>query len=364
MTTDSEKLDKLTNLIGATRKDTTGKSQETLAIYKPGDLRLTSSVPYGIPTQLAELDLILSKPGYPAGRVIELYGFEASGKTTLGYHAIAQAQAMGGSGLVIDTERTFDTKRARQIGIDTDSIRIAEADTVEEVFAYMEKILDGLEVVGYDKPYVILVDSITGVATEDDSDKDFKAPVRIGMEAATIRRGLKRVNPKIAKQKALALFVNHNVATIAKTAYARQRQSAGGHALKFYSSLRVEVTNIGKLEDPNTKVRIGQKIKVLVEKLKGAPLLETTFDTELLNTTGFDKIGSLLQGFISIGIVEHAPKSRSYVFAPTKQEFPLIEWPNIIGEQGGFIKMYQFFIDCAKANGYMTNWSPSDEQER
>lgn len=358
MSTDSEKLDKLRNLISATRRDTTGKSQETLTIYKAGDLRLTSSVPYGIPTQLASLDLALSKPGWPVGRIVELYGFEASGKTTLGYHAIAQAQAMGGSALFIDTERTFDPARARQIGVDPDNLNIAEADTIEEIFAYMEKTLDGLEAVGYDKPFVIMVDSITGVSTEDDTDKDFKAPVRIGSEAIAIRRGMKRINTKIAKQKVLALFVNHAVAKIA--AYGKQSQAAGGHALKFYSTIRVEVTNLGQIKDDNTKIRTGQKVKVTVEKLKGAPLRRPTFDTELHNDTGFDKTGSLLDALIDIGIINHAPKSRSYTFVPTNREFPLIEWPNIIEEQGGFAKMYQFFIGCAKANGEMTDWSPSD----
>lgn len=277
MPTDSEKLDKLLNLLSATRKDTTGKSQETLAIYKAGDLRLSSSIPYGIPTQLADLDLAIGKPGWPVGRVVELYGFEASGKTTLGLHAIAQAQAMGGSALFIDTERTFDASRARQIGVDPDNMLVAEADTIEEIFSLMEQTLDNLEKVGYDKAFVIMVDSITGVATEDDTDKDFKAPDRIGSEAKTIRRGMKRINPKIAKQKVLALFVNHAVAKI--TMYGKQSQAAGGHALKFYSTIRVEVTNLGQIKDENTKIRSGQNVKVTVEKLKGAPLSLPSFET-------------------------------------------------------------------------------------
>lgn len=354
MSTDNEKLSKLLNLVSRDMKE---QKVDDFSMYKAGDIRLSSSVPYGIPTQLAQLDLALGRPGYPVGRIIEVFGFEGSGKTTLGLHAIAQAQSMGGGGLFVDTECTFDPIRAQEIGVDTETLLITEADSIERIFMQVESTLDNLKAIGYDKTFVIVVDSITGVSTEEEQNKSLTSSSKIGGEAMAIRRGIRRINYKIAEQKVLMMFINHAVAKL--TTYGKPSQAAGGHALKFFSSVRIEVASQSSLLDAD-KVRYGQKVYMTVEKLKGAPLRRPKFETELHNDVGFDRIGSLLEAFEVLGIVVHPKGSKTYTWKPTDVGFTRDGWKDFVASNGGFSAMYKVFHDCAIKQGEMSPWRGAD----
>jgi len=210
-------------------------------LYKSGDVGLISRAPYGILTGIPELDFSLGRPGLPAGKVIEYFGFEMSGKTTAALHAIAQAQRKGGGAVFIDTEMSWDEDRSISCGINPDvNLSLIEADTIEGIFRGLESTLKGLESAKWNAPFVAVVDSITGVQSQRGKDTEIGEEPRIGEDARVIRHGLRRLASEFGKRNMTVIFINHSIANIASTPFAKKSNSSGGHAIKFMSSVRVE----------------------------------------------------------------------------------------------------------------------------
>lgn len=326
------------------------------------DLTLESHVRFGIPTRIPQLDLSIGRPGYPAGRLIELYGLPATGKTTAAYHAMAQCQKMGGLSVLIDTERTFDPDRAAQCGIDPSRLMVTEANDIEEIFEKIEVMFDA-----YAKdenlkanPFMVCVDSVTAVETRTNSGRGMEEEVRVGEDARAIRRGLRKINKRIGPLGACLLFINHSTALIGKS-FGKQSDSAGGNGLKFYASARVEFAFVGNITEgktPDDKVRRGQTVNISLIKNKvmgtAAPVIKVE-----LTEHGFDLYEGLFEAFQKIGALERV-NNLNWHFAPTQTTFTKKEWHNLIdsyankdGNVLGIDGFYKYFLRLAANDGHI-----------
>lgn len=330
------------------------KKELNIPGYRASDVRVASHIPYGIRTRMPQLDLAMGRPGYPVGRVIELYGLPYCGKSTAGFLAIAETQRQGGIAILIDTETAFEPMRAAEIGVDVDNLKIYSPETIQETFTLIGELLDSL--INFNKPIVIVVDSITAVPTKWQGEKGLTNQ-KPGELAQQIKMGMKLITSKVAKKKALLLLVNHAHETMAM--YGKKTTSSGGHAIKFFSSNRIEFKHAKTLKTADGKERLGQEIKVNIEKLKVAKLRHPDFKINLMVDGGFDTIGSLLEAMISIGMVSHPKGSKVYTLE-TGTEFAKIEWPQVVADNGGLDALYEHFIKEACARGHMIPWGSQE----
>jgi recombination protein RecA len=332
--------------------------------HKAGDLTISSHIPFSILTGVPELDYNIARPGWPAGRVVELFGYEHCGKTTLAYHAIAEAQRMGGGGYFIDTEKSWDEKRAIQCGVDPDlRFRIMDCDSIEAVFRSIQTIVDSRLENQDGKPFIIVVDSVTGTATEFMKKHEMGKEERIGQDARAIRGGMRRIMPKLAKGKLNLFMINHAISTCASFKFAKQSEAAGGHAIKLFSTVRVNLTHGGWITvgEGEKKRRIGQKIKMKVEKLKGSCMSEPEIEeVALYNTHGFDTLGSLLTAGCKTGWVDHKKGSQDYAIDSLAGDevigFSKANWEHIVNDRGGLHTAYREFIEYCMERGIMETW--------
>ncbi len=286
------------------------------------------------------------------------------GKTTLAYHAIAEAQRMGGGGYFIDTEKSWDEKRAAQCGVDPDlRFRIMDCDSIEAVFRSTQTILDARLQSNDGKPFIIVVDSVTGTATEFMKKHEMGKEERIGQDARAIRGGMRRVMPKLAKSKVNLFMINHAIATCATFKFAKQSEAAGGHAIKLFSTVRVNLTHGGWITvgEKEKERRIGQKIKMRVEKLKGSSMSQPDIkEIALYNTHGFDTLGSLLEAGCKTEWVKHKKGSQDYAISnPAGDEdidFSKANWENVVTDRGGLQAAYREFVGWCMEQGIMEAW--------
>jgi len=331
------------------------------SVKKAGDITLSSRIPYGIPSGIPELELAIGRPGIPAGRITEFYGFERSGKTTAALHVLASAQRAGGGGMFIDAESTWDEDRARQLGIDPDkNLIIGEVENIEGIFRLMLTTLDHLEEIQLKSPFVFVVDSVTGVESEiNDDSKKFGKEARVGQDARTIRRGVRLAHKKIANTKAAVIFINHAIATIDGAMFGPKSQAAGGHSLKLLSTLRVQFTKGAEIQDDKPKdkdelrLRHGQISYIKVEKLKSSKLVFQNFSIGLLDDGGFDTVSSLLRAGVHTGWITK-PDTKSYKLG--EHDFPERDWPAVVTSMGGRVIAYEAWLKWSIENGHLQQW--------
>jgi recombination protein RecA len=350
------KMSSFDAIFKAVKKDC--KKDPLATLHKPGDISIKSYIPWGILTGLPELDLHIGKPGWPAGRVIEMYGFEHCGKTTLAYHAISQAQLAGGSAYFIDTEKSWDAERAAQCGVEVDNrLGIGDADSVDAAFRMAQSILVHRKENNDGEPFIIAIDSVTGAATESMRAKTIGAEERVGQDARAIRGGMRRIGPDIAETNTTLIMINHATANITANKYAKQSDSSGGHSIKLAASVRCAMKSAGWIKDKDdvTGMRLGQKISIAVEKLKGSRLdYPEVKDTPLLNTIGFDTQESLLRAGCQSGWVSHTKGSKDYSMG--EQTFSKAAWPDIVFQCGGIDNAYKAFIEWCIEDGCISPW--------
>jgi recombination protein RecA len=332
------------------------KGDANTMVFRPGDINIKSNIPWSIRTGLPELDFNMGKPGWPAGRVAELYGFEHCGKTTLGYHAMAQAQRMGGSAWFLDTEKSWDELRAMDCGVDPDfRVGIGDPDSVDAMFRQIQYILEARAEDNDGKPLVIVVDSVTGAATEGMKAKTIGEIEKIAQDAKAIRGGIRRIQPDIAGLNINLFMINHATANITSNKYAKQSDSSGGHSIKLAATVRVAMKAAGWIKTADKTMRLGQKVSLQVEKLKGSQLdYPEVKDTPLLNTVGFDTTESLLRAGIKSGWVDHKPSTKVYKLYD--EEFDRKAWPDMVFARGGIDTVYGEWIDWCIEDGCMTRW--------
>ena len=354
----SDAFDDFLNEMAGSASAKKKKDELDFSIFRGTDIQLASHVPFGIPTRIPQLDLSLGRPGYPAGRIVELYGFEMSGKTTGALAAIASAQRRGGFCLWIDAEFAFDKDWAAANGCDPERIMVAEADSIEAILNVQDKALKAHKVVDEQNlPFIMVVDSITAVPSEESLVKDFGEVQRIGTDARAIRNGMRKLTKDIAEHNALAIYINHSTAKTIASPFAKQSQSAGGHALKFYSSLRIEFARTGTVYDgdgPN-RTRKGMKVKCLVEKNKVQKTGRPAVECQLLEN-GFDIYENLFDAMIDIGELEKV-NQQTFAFLPTQTQLKRREWKVFIDEHcSGIEDAYKWFLKKSTEKGFIKSY--------
>lgn len=333
-----------------------------LTFIDTGQTFAGASIPFGVKTGIPTLDLALGRPGWAAGRIVEAYGFEGSGKTTLGLHALANVQKLGGIGIFIDSELTFDPRRAAQIGVQLnygDNFFRIEANSVDSGFRAVEKITESVSDSKESRPIVAVYDSVTGSQLEYDKDREIGVEQRTGHEAKVIRQGMRAITSKVSASKMVLILVNHGIAKVARTPYAKQSQAAGGHAIKLFSSTRCELTKIGKIREGKDGPIIGAKTQILIEKSKLGGLSYDKIEVPLLNASGFDTLNNLLDACELSGLAERPANGKVYTLQAIEKDRTIskADWPVFVEESGGLDAVYNAFYDWCFEKNIMTKYS-------
>lgn len=333
------------------------KSSAEFKVYTATDLTVGSYIPFGTPSGVPQLDLAIGRPGWPAGRMAEVFGFEHSGKTSLVLSAAAQIQRMGGHVVWIDCERAFSPDWAATNGADPAAIDLAETDTIEGIFSCVDKTLDAYEKIEDDRPPLLIgVDSITSVPSLESFEKNFDDKQRIGTDARAIRVGMRKINARIAASKAVVLFINHSV-TNPSSPIPNSSTSAGGHALKFNAGLRIQLSRIKTVqaEQDEEKVYRGMEVGITVEKNRVGRTSTRRLSCFLLEN-GFDLHENLFDAFQRIDVLEKV-NQRYFLFKPSGTKLARSEWKTFVDEHSkGLQEMYRWFLTRAVELGEVVNY--------
>ena len=245
-----------------------------------------------IPTGSIAVDLALGVGGIPRGRIIEIYGPEASGKTTLCLHVIAEAQKRGGQCAFVDAEHALDPVRAETIGVDLDNLLLSQPDTGEQALEITETLIrsGALD--------VIVVDSVAALVPRAELEGEMGDAV-MGLQARLMSQALRKLTGAIAKSKTILIFTNQVRQKIG-VMFGNPETTPGGLALKFYSSVRMDIRRIESLKDGDNI--IGSRHRVRVVKNKVAPPLRVA-EFDIMNDEGISKAGGLIDVATELGIL-------------------------------------------------------------
>lgn len=246
-------------------------------------------------TGAISLDIALGIGGIPKGRIIEIYGPESSGKTTLAMHIIAEAQAKGGVAAFIDAEHAFDPSYGERIGIKTDELLISQPDDGEQALEILETLVRSGAV------DLIVIDSVAALTPRAEIEGDM-GDSHMGLQARLMSQALRKITGISSKMGTTVVFINQLRMKIG-VMFGNPETTTGGNALKFYASIRMDIRKkekIGTLEDVKGHV---VKVKVVKNKL-APPFKEATFD--IVYPNGIDKLSSLLDAAVTFGVIEKA----------------------------------------------------------
>ena len=238
------------------------------------------------------LDLALGG-GFPKGRIIEIYGPESSGKTTLALHAISEIQKQGGQAAFIDAEHALDPAYARKIGVKTDDLLISQPDNGEQALEICETLVRSGAV------DLIVVDSVAALVPQAEIDGDM-GDSQMGLQARLMSQAMRKLTGIISKTKATVIFINQIRMKIG-VLFGNPETTTGGNALKFYASVRVDIRRIGQIKDGDNVAGNRTKIKVVKNKI-AAPFRTAEFD--IMYNEGISKTGDVLDLSVQYGIVE------------------------------------------------------------
>jgi len=270
------------------------------AVMKMGQKEAADKVP-AIPTGSIAFDLALGIGGFPRGRVVEVFGPEATGKTTLAVHVIAEAQKQGGQAAFIDAEHAMDPKYAASIGVNVDDLLISQPDYGEQALEIAEVLVRSGAV------DVIVVDSVAALVPKAELEGEM-GDVHMGLQARLMSQALRKLTAIVSRSKTCFIFVNQIRQKIGFF-LGNPETTSGGRALKFYASLRVDVRRIATLKDGD-KV-IGNRVKVKIVKNKMAPPFRfAQFD--IIFGEGISRESDLIDCGVDVGLIEKAGTWYSY----------------------------------------------------
>lgn len=248
------------------------------------------------------LDLALGIGGLPKGRVIEIYGPESSGKTTLTLHAIAECQKAGGVCAFIDAEHALDTQYAKNLGVDIDNLLVSQPDFGEQALEILETVIRSGAV------DLVVIDSVAALTPKVEIDGDMDDQ-QVGVQARLMSKALRKITGLLNKMNCTVIFINQIRMKIGMTGYGSPETTTGGNALKFYSSVRLDIRRIATLKQGENP--IGNRVKVKVVKNKvAAPFQLAEFD--IMFGEGISKMGELIDYGVKLDIVDKAGAWFSY----------------------------------------------------